>query len=657
MPAEELFSRLAQFYQRRFQPPSAERDQVGRRQIGALAATAALALAGAATARAGTQAKLVVRDVSSAGQLKARFDLVGLHWRGAGKVRFRTRSVREHWTAWRIADVDEHVDIGSREAMRTRGWRASEPYWVGSSDRVEWRGTGEVRRVRVNFVSSPAVGVPPRTLDLAGSPRVVMRSAWGADEELRRGAPRFAPRVRFAVIHHTAGTNVYYQEDSAAIVRAITVYHVQGNGWNDIGYNFLVDKYGQVFEGRYGGVARNVVGAHSAGFNTGSVGVAVLGTYGSRSISPAARAALVRLLAWRLDVAHVDPVSALTWTSGGNSRYPAGIPVTLAAVSGHRDTALTECPGKLLYAELPSIASSAAQAGLPKLYDVTVRGKPGRLVTFSGRLSSPQPWTISVRDSAGTPVAASSGTGSDVRWTWDARAVQGSGYGWKIEAPSVRPAKGTLGTAPSPVPPGPLPPVLGEFAFSPAALSPDGDGYADFATVTYRLRRSALVTARVLGEAAASAPVTLFQDQRQSARLQSWVWTPDSVPDGRYVFEISGRGGDGTVTTVTAPLLVDRTLGFLRAEPPAFSPNGDGTDDTTTFSFDLGATAVVKVQVVQYGREIALVYAGELQPGSQRFAWNGQTSTGTVPSGQYDLVVTAADSLTESIQRLRFTVT
>jgi N-acetylmuramoyl-L-alanine amidase-like protein len=630
---------------------------VGRRQIGALAATAALALAGAATAQAGTQAKLVVREVSSAGQVRARFDLVGLHWRGAGKVRFRTRSVRGRWSAWRIADVDEHVNSRSAEATRTRGWRVGEPYWVGPSDRVEWRGTGEVRRVRAHFVSSPAVGVPPRTLDLAGSPRVVMRSAWGADEELRRAAPRYAPRVRFAIVHHTAGTNVYYPEDSAAIVRAIAVYHVQGNGWNDVGYNFLVDKYGQVFEGRYGGIARNVVGAHSAGFNTGSVGVAVMGTYGSRSISPAARAALVRLLAWRLDVAHVDPVSTVTWASGGNSRYPAGTPVTLAAVSGHRDTALTECPGRLLFAALPSIASSAAQAGLPKLYDVAVRGKPGGLVSFSGRLSSPQPWTISVRDSAGAPVAASSGTGSDVRWAWDARGVQGSGYAWRIEAPSVRPAKGTLGGAPSPVPPGPLPPVLSEFAFSPAALSPDGDGFADFATVTYRLRRSALVTARVLGEAASSAPVTLFQDQRQSARLQSWVWTADSVPDGRYVFEISARGGEGTVATVTAQVLVDRTLGFLRAEPLAFSPNGDGKDDTITFSFDLGATAAVKVQVIQYGREIAVVYSGELQPGSQRFVWNGQAPTGMVSPGQYDLVVTALDSLTESMQRLRFTVT
>src|SRR5437870_7834653 len=98
----------------------------------------------------------------------------------------------------------------------------------------------------------------------------------------------------------------------------IEIYHVKGNGWNDIGYNFLVDRYGQVFEGRYGGVDRNVVGAHAEGFNTGSVGVAVIGTFESSGITPAARAALVSLLAWRLDVAHVDPLSTLNFLSGGN---------------------------------------------------------------------------------------------------------------------------------------------------------------------------------------------------------------------------------------------------------------------------------------------------------------------------------------------------
>ena len=116
-----------------------------------------------------------------------------------------------------------------------------------------------------------------------GSPRIVPRSGWKADEKIVRAAPRYAPVLRFAVVHHTAGSSSYRPEESAAIVRGIELYHVKANGWNDIGYNFLVDRYGQVFEGRGGGMQRNVIGAHAAGFNSGSVGIAVLGTYSGKA--------------------------------------------------------------------------------------------------------------------------------------------------------------------------------------------------------------------------------------------------------------------------------------------------------------------------------------------------------------------------------------
>ena len=151
-----------------------------------------------------------------------------------------------------------------------------------------------------------------RRLSIAGSPKIFMRRGWNANEAIRRGVPAYASSVQFAVVHHTAGSNTYSASQSAAIVRAIEVYHVQGNGWNDIGYNFLVDQYGQVFEGRFGGVERNVIGAHAEGFNTGSVGVAMLGTYGTTTPPAVARTALANLLAWRLDVAHIDPTRSST---------------------------------------------------------------------------------------------------------------------------------------------------------------------------------------------------------------------------------------------------------------------------------------------------------------------------------------------------------
>src|SRR6266545_2501756 len=299
-----------------------------------------------------------------------RFDLVGLHWRGSGSVEFRTHSVSGRWSTWHRAapEAEDLPDDVSAEARAARGWRLGNPYWTGPADRIGYRLHGRVTRLRAYFVQSPVERIPLRRLSLAGSPAIVPRLSWGANEAIRRGTPTYATSLAFAVVHHTAGSNSYGPAESAAIVRGIQTYHVKGNGWNDIGDNFLVDRYGQVFEGRYGGIDKNLVGAHAQGFNTGSVGVAVLGTYGSAGPPTAARTAVARLLAWRLDVAHVDPLSTLTWASGGNPRYAVGAPVFLRAVSGHRDTGFTSCPGNAFYAQLGALARQAGGLGLPKLY-------------------------------------------------------------------------------------------------------------------------------------------------------------------------------------------------------------------------------------------------------------------------------------------------
>ena len=243
------------------------------------------------------------------------FDLVGLHWRGSGAVQFRTRSPAGKWSAWRRADpeAEDLPNAGTAEARAEGGWRIGNPYWTGAADAIQYRLHGRVDRLRAYFVRSPEVRIPLRRVSMVGSPLMLSREVWGANEAIRRAPPSYAPSVQFALVHHTAGTNSYTASQSAAIVRGIEIYHVKGNGWNDIGYNFLVDKYGQVFEGRYGGVDRPVIGAHAEGFNTGSVGVAVLGSYGSSAPPKVARTALANLLAWRLDIAHVDPTSSLTW--------------------------------------------------------------------------------------------------------------------------------------------------------------------------------------------------------------------------------------------------------------------------------------------------------------------------------------------------------
>jgi N-acetylmuramoyl-L-alanine amidase len=374
---------------------------------------------------------IVSRDVpigaarATAGSPPGRFNLVGLHWQGPGSVSFRTRAIDGGWSRWRPAapEAEDRPDRGSAEAAREVRWKLGNPYWAGASDRIEYRLRGRVTRLRAHYVWSPVERVPVRAVSIAGSPRLLTRFSWGANERIRRARPVYANALRFALVHHTAGANNYGPAQSAAIVRAIQLYHVRGNGWNDVGYNFLVDKYGQVFEGRYGGIARNVVGAHAEGFNTGSVGVAVLGTYTSAAIPRKAFAALAGLLAWRLDVAHVNPVSNLTWLSSGNPRFPAGVPVFLRTVSGHRDTGFTSCPGNALYGQLSSLGARAAAIGLPKLYSPRVRGTLGARIRFTGRLTAPLPWTVTVRDALGKTVAVGTGTGSAVDWTWDSAAA------------------------------------------------------------------------------------------------------------------------------------------------------------------------------------------------------------------------------------------
>ena len=409
-----------------------------------------------------------------------RFDLVGVHWRGSGRVELRTRTSSGVWSPWQTAapEAEDRPDRGAPERTRS-GWMVGNPWWAPGSTRLEVRTVGRVTRVRAWFVRSPAARVPIRQVAFAGSPKIVPRSGWKADEKIVRAAPRYAPVLRFAVVHHTAGSSTYKPEESAAIVRGIELYHVKANGWDDIGYNFLVDRYGQVFEGRRGGLQRNVIGAHAEGFNTGSVGIAVIGTYSAKAPTPEAENALARLLAWRLDVGHVDPASSAMVTSGGNAKVRAGAGVYMRAISGHRDAGFTACPGNALYARLGQLREIASTTGLPKLYDPRLAGKIGRFVRFSARLSQPLVWTVTVKGPGGARVAEKSGTGDRISWFWDASGLEPGRYTWTMEADGARPARGIVAgsVGPAPVPPARLPAT--GLVLQPRVVSPDGDGYAD----------------------------------------------------------------------------------------------------------------------------------------------------------------------------------
>ncbi len=624
-----------------------------------LAAALFFALPAAAWASAGNQATIRSQDLpigvtrtTAAAAAPARFNLVAFHWQGTGTVSFRTHSLGGRWSSWHAAapEAEDVPDPGSAESRPGRGWHLGNPYWVGSSDRIAYRLNGDVRRLRAWYVWSPVGHSEVRTVAQAGTPRILPRSAWGANDRILRGAPRYAKTVQFAVVHHTAGTNAYGPAASAAIVRGIELYHVKGNGWNDIGYNFLVDKYGQVFEGRAGGVERNVVGAQAEGFNTGSVGVAVIGNYSSAKLSPAAQRALVDLLAWRLDVAHVDPLGFITWTSGGNPKYPRGTPVLLRAVSGHRDTGFTSCPGTSLYAKLPDIARQVAATGLPKLYAPSARGTLGGRVRFAARLSAAAAWTVTVRDAGGAVVARGRGTGQDVSWSWDSSSAAPGRYTWTIEGdPDTRPASGVIGKAPPPVPPSPSPPpsaspqpastsLLTDLAVDPMVISPDGDGIADSLTISYTLAARSSVTA-VVRNSDGAAVATLFTNQKQGNRHQSFPYAAPGLPDDVYTLMISAVAEDGRTGTAEASFAIDRTLSGLALGAPSLSPNGDGADDTLGISFTLAAAVTATVQIEQAGAVVATLFAGPLPAGPAQATWDGNTPAGPAPAGAYDVAV------------------
>jgi hypothetical protein len=192
-------------------------------------------------------------------------------------------------------------------------------------------------------------------------PRIVTRRGWGADETLRERQFVYTKKVKAAFVHHTASGNGYRCSQVPSLIRGIYRYHVQSMGWRDIGYNFLVDKCGNIYEGRAGGVAKPVLGAHTLGFNTNSMGIAVLGSFGSAKPSAAAVKAVARLTAWKLGLHGVNPKGRTYLKSGGGNLYRKGTKVRLNVISGHRDGFATECPGRQLYRKLGSTRTTAAR--------------------------------------------------------------------------------------------------------------------------------------------------------------------------------------------------------------------------------------------------------------------------------------------------------
>ncbi|NLU70789.1 peptidoglycan recognition protein [Streptomyces sp. HNM0574] len=192
-------------------------------------------------------------------------------------------------------------------------------------------------------------------------PGIVTRKGWGADESLREKQFGYTKTVKTAFVHHTATSNNYSCKQAPSIIRSIYRYHVKSSKWRDIGYNFLVDKCGTIYEGRAGGVANPVMGAHTYGFNSNSTGIAVIGSHASAPPTREAVEGVAKLTAWKLGLHGANAKGKTTVVSGGGTKYPKGRKVTLNTISGHRDGFSTDCPGAKLYGKLGDVRAIAGR--------------------------------------------------------------------------------------------------------------------------------------------------------------------------------------------------------------------------------------------------------------------------------------------------------
>lgn len=310
------------------------------------------------------------------------FSTIGVTWESAdpGQVQVwvRTRATAAApWGAWSLVPTTpEHApDSGSAERARQRS--GTEPSWTGPAAGAQVRidtSSGQAPRgLRVHLIDTTVTAhdrqvaataepeqspttqedaLTPSGVYPASVPRpaILSRASWGADESLRTHEPGYA-MIRGAFVHHTVNANTYTSADVPALIRGIYVYHVKSQGWSDIGYNALVDRFGRIWEGRAGGLDRAVIGAHTYMHNSVAFAMASIGDHTSSAPSAAVIAAYQRYFAWKFSVHQVDPRKPTYYNENRHDR-----------VDGHRDVYPTSCPGDQMYALLPAIRRSVLDA-------------------------------------------------------------------------------------------------------------------------------------------------------------------------------------------------------------------------------------------------------------------------------------------------------
>jgi hypothetical protein len=324
-----------------------------------------------------------------------RFSMVAVTWRGdapAVDVRVRRES---GWSAWR--ELEPMADgPGAAEATGVSG---TDLLWVGDAHDVRTRvrggGARDLTLVLLDPTSTAAGPATRTSTGTSGSrngvtvapalatgeqaatrpatlrtavpttdvPAPVLRSRkqWGADESWRNSRPRYIRTIKQVHVHHTVNGNGYRRREVPGMIRGMYRYHTHNLGWSDIGYNFLVDRFGRAWVGRKGGPRRRVRGAHTLGFNHRSTGISVIGNFEDHRPPKRVLRKVARLSAWKLDMDGRNP-RGRTWVrSQGSDKYADGRRVRLPVIDGHRDTNDTACPGQELYDRLPGIRRRAAR--------------------------------------------------------------------------------------------------------------------------------------------------------------------------------------------------------------------------------------------------------------------------------------------------------
>ena len=357
--------------------------------------TQVLSLPAAPVSAAATTATDAQAPVRASGPQDVHpFSMLAVTWRAGTatsldvQVRTRTEGV---WSGWEVlpampeALADEAPDPGTVEAAAAAAAPVvgTSPLWVGEgADAVDVRVAGAhaaaAQELAVDLIdpgASPSGEVAAASVateqgsaqaTALATPSIIRRSGWGADESLRCGSSGSAGTLKAAVVHHTAGTNSYTKAQSDDVVRGIYAYHTKTLGWCDVGYNFLVDKYGQVFEGRYGGIDKAIQGAHAGGFNKNTFGISMMGNYDVVEPPAAALQAMASVIAWKFSLAGINPSGRTTLTSAGGSstKYGAGTALAVDTVTSHGIVSggYTACPGRYLAAKLGALRTLVVKA-------------------------------------------------------------------------------------------------------------------------------------------------------------------------------------------------------------------------------------------------------------------------------------------------------